>query len=200
MAETTCAARAVTATLAQEHARRLRISLTRTPANMPIADLLLPELDNEIAVTRRVLERVPDGKGEWKPHEKSFPLAHLAQLVARMPSWMGMTLARTELDIAPVDGPKFAGYSIETTATLLAEFDKNAADARAALTRATDEELDVPWTLKAGGHVVMTKSRYEIVRWMVLNHLVHHRAQLGLYLRMLDVPVPQMYGPTADER
>jgi uncharacterized damage-inducible protein DinB len=167
---------------------------------MSIADLLLPEFDNEIAVTRRVLERVPDGQGEWKPHEKSFPLAHLAQLVARMPGWLGMTLGRTELDIAPLEGPRSPGYSIETTATLLAEFDRNAADARTALAAATDADFDVPWTLKAAGHVVMTKSRYDIVRWMVLNHLVHHRAQLGVYLRLLDVPVPQMYGPTADER
>jgi uncharacterized damage-inducible protein DinB len=166
---------------------------------MPIADLLLPEFDNEIAVTRRVLERVPDGQGEWKPHPKSFPMAHLAQLVARLPGWVSMTLTKTELDIAPVDGPRI-GYTIETTATLLAEFDRNAAEGRAAIARVTDEELQVPWTLKAAGHPVLTQSRYEILRGMVLNHLVHHRAQLGIYLRLIDVPVPQMYGPTADER
>lgn len=169
------------------------------PTAMRIAELLLPELENELAITRRVLERVPDGKGEWKPHAKSFPTAHLAQLVARLPGWVPLTLQRTELDLAPKEGPQFPGYSIEKTATLLAEFDRNAAAARSALAAASDADFEVPWTLKRGGATLVTKSRYEIMRWMVLNHIVHHRAQLGLYLRMLDLPVPQMYGPTADE-
>ncbi len=166
---------------------------------MPIKDLLLPEFDNEIAVTRRVLERVPNDKGEWKPHPKSFPMAHLAQLVARLPGWTTMMMKQTEIDIAPKDGPKFPGYSIETTETLLKEFDKNAADARTALAAAQDEDFDVPWTLNRAGVKMMTQSRYQMLRSMVLNHLVHHRAQLGLYLRMVDEKVPQMYGPTADE-
>jgi uncharacterized damage-inducible protein DinB len=168
---------------------------------MSIADLLLPEFDSEIAITRRVLERVPDGdgQGEWKPHEKSFPMAHLAQLVARLPGWATLMLDRTELDIAPLDGPQFPGYSIEKTATLLEEFDRNAAGARAALAAAGDADFDVPWTLKKAGEVVMTQPRYQMLRYMVLNHLVHHRAQLGIYLRLVDVPVPMMYGPTADE-
>ena len=166
---------------------------------MPIAELLLPELENELAVTRRVLERVPDGRGEWKPHAKSFPMGHLAQLVARLPGWAAMMMSRTEIDIAPTSGPQFPGYSFETTATLLAEFDKNAAAARAALARAADADFEVPWTLKKAGAAVMTMSRYQMLRFMVLNHLVHHRAQLGVYLRLVDVPVPQMYGPTADE-
>jgi uncharacterized damage-inducible protein DinB len=110
-----------------------------------------------------------------------------------------MMMDRTELDIAPLEGPKFPGYSYETTATLLAEFDRNAAAARAALAGASDADFEVPWTLKAAGQVVMTQSRYQMVRYMVLNHLVHHRAQLGVYLRLVDLPVPQMYGPTADE-
>lgn len=166
---------------------------------MSIADLLLPELDNEIAVTRRVLERVPDGRGEWKPHEKSFPMGHLAQLVARLPGWATMMMSQTEIDIAPKDGPRFPGYSFETTETLLAEFDRNAAAARQAIAGASDGDFDVPWTLKKAGEVMMTQSRYQMLRSMVLNHLVHHRAQLGVYLRLVDVPVPQMYGPTADE-
>jgi uncharacterized damage-inducible protein DinB len=168
---------------------------------MSIADLLVPEFDNEIAITRRVLERVPDGdgQGEWKPHEKSFPMGHLAQLVARLPGWATMMMGMTELDISPLDGPKFPGYSYETTATLLAEFDRNAAAARAALAGGSDADYDVPWTLKKAGEVMMTQSRYQMLRSMVLNHLVHHRAQLGVYLRLVDVPVPQMYGPTADE-
>jgi uncharacterized damage-inducible protein DinB len=167
---------------------------------MSIADLLLPELDQELAVTRRVLERIPDDRGEWKPHPKAFPMAHLAQLVTRLPGWLPMMLARTELDIQPLDGPKFPDYSVETTATLLAEFDRNAAQAREALARATDADFEQPWTLKRAGQVVVTNSRYQMLRSMVLNHLVHHRAQLALYLRLADLPVPQMYGPTADDK
>ena len=166
---------------------------------MTIADLLLPEYDSEIAVTRRVLERVPDDRGEWKPHPKSFPMGHLAQLVARLPGWTSMMMRHTEIDIAPTSGPRFPGYTFERTATLLAEFDANAAEGRAALARASDADFDVPWTLKRAGATLVTSSRYEILRSMVLNHLVHHRAQLGVYLRLVDVAVPQMYGPTADE-
>ena len=167
---------------------------------MTISELLLPELDQEFAITRRVLERVPSDQGTWKPHEKSFPLGHLAQLVARMPSWTGMILARDEFDIAPAGGSQFGGYTFETTETLLAEFDRNAAAAREAVAAAPDESFGATWTLKAGGQVVSTMSRYHMLRWMVINHLVHHRAQLGVYLRLVDVPVPQMYGPTADEK
>lgn len=167
---------------------------------MSIADLLRPELEQELAVTRRVLERVPDDRGAWKPHEKAFPMAHLAQLVVRLPGWLPMILDRPELDIAPVDGPQFPGYSIETTATLLAEFDRNAAQAREALSHATDAVFEQPWTLKRAGDAVMTASRYQMLRFMVLNHLVHHRAQLGIYLRLVGAQVPQMYGPTADDR
>jgi uncharacterized damage-inducible protein DinB len=166
---------------------------------MPIADLLLPEFDNEIVVTRRVLARVPDGRGEWKPHPKSFPMGHLAQLVARLPGWAAMMMKQTEIDIAPTSGRKFPGYSFEQTATLLAELDRNAADGRAAIAGASDGDFDVPWTLKRAGAVVVTLSRYQMLRSMVLNHLVHHRAQLGVYLRLADVAVPEMYGPTADE-
>jgi uncharacterized damage-inducible protein DinB len=167
---------------------------------MSIAELLLPEFDNEIAVTRRVLERVPDDRGEWKPHPKSFPMAHLAQLVARLPGWAVMVVDRTELDLAPADGPQPPGYSVEKTATLLAEFDRNAAAGRAAIARASDADFQVPWTLKRGGVPLQTMTRYETMRSSVFNHIVHHRAQLGVYLRLVDVPVPSMYGPTADER
>ncbi|MBX6366317.1 MAG: damage-inducible protein DinB [Gemmatimonadetes bacterium] len=166
---------------------------------MRIADLLLPEFDQEIATTRRVLERVPDERGEWRPHPKSFPLGHLAQLVARMPGWATMVMERTELDIAPVGGG-FPGYSFEKTATLLEEFDRNATAGRAAIEAAREEDWQVPWTFKRAGETLYVVSRYHMLRTSVLNHLVHHRAQLGVYLRLLDVPVPSMYGPTADER
>ena len=167
---------------------------------MSIADLLVTELDQELAVTRRVLERVPDDRPDWKPHPKSFSIAHLAQLVVRLAGWAPMMLDRTELDIAPKQGPQFPGYSNEKTATLLAEFDRNAAAAKAAIAKASDSDLNVPWTLFKGGEKLMTQPRYHMLRYMVLNHIVHHRAQLGVYLRLLDVPVPQMYGPTADEK
>jgi uncharacterized damage-inducible protein DinB len=167
---------------------------------MRIAELLLPEYDSEIAITRRVLERVPDDRGEWKPHPKSFPMAHLAQLVARLPSWATMVMDETELDLAPTSGPKYPGYSIEKTATLLAEFDKGAAAGRASIARASDEAFQVPWTLKAAGKPLTTMTRYMTLRTTVINHLVHHRAQLGLYLRLTDQKVPSMYGPTADDK
>ncbi len=161
---------------------------------MTIGKSLLPEFDQETATTRRVLERVPDGKGDWKPHPKSFSLAHLAQLVSGMPSWMMSMLKQPGLDLA-----KQPGYSNEKTATLLQGFDKGVAAARDALGSAKDSDFDQDWSLMHGGHVIMTQKRRDVIR-MHVNHMVHHRAQLGLYLRLLDVPVHSMYGPTADER
>jgi len=161
---------------------------------MTIAGALLPEFDHEMATTRKVLERVPSAKGAWKPHQKSFPLGHLAQLVARMPGWITLTLLHTELDLAT-----YPGYSLETTLTLLAEFDRHVREARAALAAASDADLSVPWTLRNGERVFMTMPRGVVVRNHI-NHLVHHRGQLSVYLRLLDVPVPSIYGPTADER
>ena len=168
---------------------------------MSIADLLLPEYDNEITVTRTVLERVPDDgdKGNWKPQEKAFPLAHLAQLVAMMPAWVPMVTDKPELDIAPVNGPR-GGYSIQKTAKLLADFDNNAKVGRHAIAAMTDEKFAEPWHFKAAGEIIFTKSRYQSLRWSVLNHLVHHRAQLALYLRIIGEAVPEMYGPTADTK
>lgn len=165
-----------------------------------IADLLLPEFDNEITVTRRVLERVPDDQGQWKPHPKSFPMGHLAQLVARLPGWTMMVIDKTELDIALPGGGKFPGYSFEKTATLLAELDRNAMAARASIASTSDADFDVPWSFKRAGVTMMTMPRYQMLRSMMLNHLVHHRAQLAMYLRMVDLPVPSMYGPTADDK
>jgi hypothetical protein len=169
---------------------------------MRISELLLPEWDNEMTVTRSVLERVPDDgdKGLWKPHEKSFPLAHLAQLVARLPGWVPMVTQQTELDINPPGGSRYPGYSVEKTPTLLAELDKNAKIGRDAIAAASDDDLMVPWAFKSGGKTMFTQPRYQALRSSVLNHVVHHRAQLGLYLRLLDEKVPSMYGPTADTK
>ncbi len=167
---------------------------------MPIAELLLPEWDIEIATTRTVLERVPDDKADWKPHEKSFSMAHLAQLVARMPAWVMTVTDQDELDIAPVGGPKTAGYSNQSTAELLALFDENAKAGRDAIARTSDETFTKQWTLKAAGRKMFTQDKYLALRTSVINHLVHHRAQLGVYLRLVNEKVPSIYGPTADTK
>jgi uncharacterized damage-inducible protein DinB len=161
---------------------------------MPIAETLLPEFDIEMATTRRVLERVPSDKGEWKPHPKSFAIGHLAQLIAWMPGWIAQTLKSTELDLA-----KSAGYSQESTESLLAMFDKNVEETRKALQSAKDADFDVNWSLKRAGQELFTLPRAAVVRQHI-NHLVHHRGQMSVYLRLLDVPVPSIYGPTADEK
>ena len=166
---------------------------------MPLSEILLPEFDAEIATTRKVIERVPDDRIEWRPHPKSFPMGHLAQLVAMIPGWTFHVLTEHELDIAPREGPT-AVYRFLPVAQLLSLFDKNAAEARPLIERATDASLQEQWTLKAAGRAVNTASRYMTYRSLVLNHLVHHRAQLGVYLRLTEQKVPQMYGPTADER
>ena len=166
---------------------------------MPLSDLLLPEFDAEIATTRRVIERVPDDHIEWRPHEKSFPMGHLAQLVAMIPGWTFFVLTKTEFDIAPREGPS-AVYRFLPVEQLLMLFDKNVAEARPLIQQVSDATLQEPWTLKAGGHTVSTTPRYMVYRTMMLNHLVHHRAQLGVYLRLTEQMVPQMYGPTADEK
>lgn len=160
---------------------------------MSIAQSLLPEFDQEMAVTRRVLERVPGYRAEWKPHPKSFSLGHLAQLVSRMPGWIANTLRETKLDLL-----RAGGYSIEKTEALLAGFDQNVRDARAALQAAQDPDFEVPWSLTRGDQVLFTAPRAAVVRSHI-SHLSHHRGQLTVYLRLLDVPVPSIYGPTADE-
>jgi len=161
---------------------------------MSIGADLLPEFDQEMASTRRVLERVPGERGQWKPHPKSFALGHLAQLVSWMPGWIANTLSQTSLNLATA-----GGYSFEQTDTLLAGFDKNVRDARAALTASHDADFAVAWSLQHGERVLFTAPRGSVVRNHI-SHLSHHRGQLTVYLRLLDVPVPSIYGPTADER
>ncbi|HEX9580515.1 MAG TPA: DinB family protein [Gemmatimonadales bacterium] len=161
---------------------------------MTIAETLLPEFDQEMTTTRRVLERVPTDKGKWKPHERSFPLGHLAQLVASMPGWNTTALKATSLDLG-----SFSGYTYETTETLLAVFDRNVKEARAAIAASKDADYVVPWSLKFRDQVIFTLPRAAVVRQNI-SHLVHHRGQLTVYLRLLDVPIPSIYGPTADEK
>jgi uncharacterized damage-inducible protein DinB len=161
---------------------------------MSLADSLLPEFDQEMATTRRLLERVPSDKAEWKPHPKSFALGHLAQLVSWMPGWITSTLQDTRLDLQGS-----AGYSFESTDDLLKVFDANVVSAREALTKATDADFAVSWSLTRGDQILLTAPRAAVVR-MHISHLSHHRGQLTVYLRLLDIPIPPIYGPTADER
>ena len=160
---------------------------------MSFAKDLLPEFDEEMRVTRRVLERVPDDKAEWKPHPKSFALAHLAQLIAGMPGWITNMLQETELDLA-----KQPPYTVYKTAQLLEFFDKNVREARAAIEKAKDSDYEVMWSLKHSGNTLFSAPRKVVVR-QTISHLSHHRGQMTVYLRLLDVPVPSIYGPTADE-
>jgi len=160
---------------------------------MTIADTLLPEFDQEMATTRRLLERVPTDKGTWKPHEKSFSVGHLAQLLSWMPGWITNTLTSDSLDLA-----NGARYSYETTESLLEQFDTNVREARAAISASSDADFSKMWSLKMGDKVFMTLPRGFVTRQHI-NHLVHHRGQMSVYLRLLDIPVPSIYGPTADE-
>ncbi|HJQ66581.1 MAG TPA: DinB family protein [Gemmatimonadales bacterium] len=161
---------------------------------MTIAETLLPEFEQEMATTRRVLERVPSDKAQWKPHPKSFALGHLAQLVSWIPDWIAHTVRETALDLATA--PK---YSFEATETLVKGFDANVQAARDALRASRDEDYTVSWSLKHGARVLFTAPRGTVVRNHI-SHLIHHRGQLTVYLRLVDVPVPSVYGPTADER
>ena len=154
----------------------------------------LKEFSQEMASTRRLLERVPDDKARWKPHEKSFALGHLAQLISWMPGWIASTLREPHIDLATA-----AGYTFEPTAALLEMFDRNVNAAETALAEVTGPALDEPWSLRHGERILMTTPRGETVRGH-LNHLIHHRGQLTVYLRLVDVPLPMIYGPTADER
>ena len=161
---------------------------------MSISDVLLPEFDQEMATTRRLIERVPSEKAEWKPHPKSFSLGHLTQLLSWMPGWITQALHNTELDLSSA-----GKYSTEKTETLLDMFDQNVREARTAIESARDEDYMVPWSLRMGERVFFTMPRAAVVRQNI-NHLVHHRGQLSVYLRLIDVPLPSIYGPTADER
>ena len=166
---------------------------------MAIKDMLLPEFDQEMAGARKTLERVPEDKPNFKPHEKSMTLARLAGHVAEVPKWGVMTLTRDSIDLAPPGGGGFQPGMMTSRAQLLAEFDKNVAEARQALANMSDADFMKPWSLMKGGVTLMTMPKIAVMRSFVMNHLIHHRAQLGVYLRMNNVPVPSIYGPSADE-
>jgi len=162
---------------------------------MSLSDSLLPEFDHEMANTRRALERVPMDKPSWQPHPKSMPLGRLAVHLAELPGWATTTVETGELDFASGYNPSKA----ETTQELLALFDKNVAEARAAIAGAGDEVWFQDWSLRNGEHVIFTMPKIAVLRSFVMNHTIHHRGQLTVYLRLNDVPVPSLYGPSADE-
>ena len=167
---------------------------------MPIADQLLPEFDQEMAKTRTVLERCPEDKYGWTPHPKSFTMADLATHIAEMVGWVVEAVTKESFDIAPPGAPPRKREAAKSRAELLERLDKSVAAAREAIAGATDEGLGKPWSLLAGGKTLLTMPRINVVRFFVMNHIIHHRAQLALYLRLNDVPVPAIYGPSADER
>jgi uncharacterized damage-inducible protein DinB len=165
---------------------------------MAIKDGLLPEFDHEMGTTRRLLERVPEADFAWTPHEKSFPLGHLAGHIANIPHWVDIAIDGSSFDL----GDPAANVRPDppaSVAELLARFDTNVKKARAKIDEQTDPALFAPWTLKNGGHEVFTMPKVAVLRSFVMNHLIHHRGQLSVYLRLRNVPLPSIYGPTADE-
>jgi uncharacterized damage-inducible protein DinB len=162
---------------------------------MTISEMFLPEFDQEMASTRKLLERVPEGNWDYKPHPKSMPLGRLAAHVAELPFWAKHTLSVESLDIKPGEQP----FTIASKRELLEAFDKNVVEAREALKKATDADMAKTWTLSFAGKPVFSMPRSAVLRGSVMNHLIHHRAQLGVYLRLNDIAIPGMYGPSADE-
>jgi uncharacterized damage-inducible protein DinB len=170
---------------------------------MAIRDGILPEFDHEVANTRKVLERVPEGKPDYKPHEKSMPMGRLAGHTAELPGWAKETILQDSVDVNPPGNPppaQNAALKMTSRKQLLEEFDKRAAAGRAAIAGASDEELMKPWSLIANGKTIFTLPKIVVLRGFVMNHMIHHRAQLGVYLRLNNVPVPSIYGPSADEQ
>lgn len=157
--------------------------------------MLLKEMDNEAKTTRKMLERIPGDQFSWKPHEKSMTMQQLATHIAELPTWVSMVLTTSELDFA--DNP-YEQKNITTTADLLKLSEESLADGRAHLSKATDKDLEPNWTLRNGEHIYSVSSKAEMVR-ITYCQIVHHRAQLGVYLRLLNIPIPGSYGPSADE-
>jgi uncharacterized damage-inducible protein DinB len=165
---------------------------------MPLKDALLPEFDHEMGTTRRLLERVPEADMAWRPHEKSFSLGQLASHIANIPHWVDATCDLAVFDVATL-GDDGRPKQPDSVAVLLAAFDANVKKARAKIDAQPDPALFAPWTLKNGEHEVFTMPKIAVLRSFIMNHLIHHRGQLSVYLRMRNVPLPSIYGPTADE-
>ena len=166
---------------------------------MALNESLLPEFDNEMANTRKTLERVPLDKSDWKPHEKSTAMGGLATHLSNIPTWAIHTIDQDSLDLAPGGKPIPQAELVKSREELLSTFDANVAKARAAIAGASDAEFFKPWSLMMNGNTLMTLPKIVVLRNFVMNHNIHHRAQLGVYLRLNDIPVPSIYGPSADE-
>jgi uncharacterized damage-inducible protein DinB len=166
---------------------------------MKLTEYLLAELDREVDRSRRALEQVPEGKYDWKPHERSMIFGYLADMVATIPSWIAMEVTKNELDVAPADGSTMKSEPKKTSAALTEALDKSAASAREALRKTTDDHLETTWQLKARGEVVQSAPRYQMIQ-DTINHWAHHRGQLTVYLRLMDAKVPALYGPSADDK
>jgi uncharacterized damage-inducible protein DinB len=166
---------------------------------MGLSESLLPEFDHEMANTRKTLERVPLDKPDWKPHPKSMAMGGLATHLGNIPTWVNYTIDQDSLDLAPGGEPLPSAALAASKEELLATFDENIGKARAAIAGARDEELFKPWSLMSNGNTILTMPKIAVLRSFVMNHLIHHRAQLGVYLRLNDIPVPSIYGPSADE-
>jgi uncharacterized damage-inducible protein DinB len=166
---------------------------------MRINEFLLAELNREAERSRRALEQVPEGKYDWKPHERSMILGYLADMVATIPSWIAAIVEQDSLDVAPVDGPSMKPQPKTTAAELVAALAESAQKARQVLGGTTDAHLETSWQLKARGQVVMQGPRHEFIA-DALNHWAHHRGQMTVYLRLLGAKVPSLYGPSADDQ
>ena len=163
---------------------------------MTISEMLLPEFDQEMASTRRILDRVPEDKFPWKPHAKSMTLGRLASHTCELPGWAVYVINQDKLELTPGQAP----FNAATKAELIGALDKNVADARAAIAGASDEHLGKTWSFIYAGHTVFTLPRAVVLRNMVMSHMIHHRGQLSVYLRLNDVAIPGMYGPSADDK
>lgn len=173
--------------------------MVRSMGNMELKKLFLEQLEVEAAASRKAVERVPEGQNSWKPHERSMELGYLAALVASMPAWLWLMITRDELDL---DGPADASFrttAVESRAELLRMLDDGLAKSRKALEETTEEHLMTSWRLVRDGQVLVEGPRYRMILDGALSHLAHHRGQLTVYLRLKNVPVPAIYGPSADE-
>lgn len=166
---------------------------------MSDSEAILPEFDREMAKTRKVLERVPADSLDWQAHPKSHTIGWNANHLAELPGWIEGTLRGSSWDIAPAGGEQYRSPTLSSPAEIVALFDRNVAAARDAIAAAGDEALAQPWSLLKAGEPIFTMPRAAVLRNFVLNHTIHHRAILCVYLRLLDIPVPGMYGPSGDE-
>lgn len=166
---------------------------------MPMNQTLLEEFKREMDHTRKCIERIPQDKWDWKPHEKSWKMGDLATHIANITGWMAMNINTDSLDLAPPLGDPVKPILTSTVQEVLEVFDKGVSEGMSALVEVADEHLRAPWVLLRGGVQLYSAPRIEDIRYNILNHHIHHRAQLCVYLRLCDVPIPAIYGPSADE-